>query len=76
MLATKHTSQAKAILQKLHGGPLSFGQLIGSIRICNEVSQAELARKLKISGTKIFILSKCFFYRKMKTNKYADMGIE
>ena len=42
-------SSARRFLEKLRGGPLTFGQMISSIRIADEISQVELARKMKIS---------------------------
>ena len=42
-------SSAKKFLEKLRGGPLSFGKMIESIRLADEISQVELARKMKIS---------------------------
>ncbi|MEI8346636.1 MAG: helix-turn-helix transcriptional regulator [Pseudomonadota bacterium] len=40
---------AEKILQKIRGRPLTFGQLIHSVRLCDEITQIELADKLKIS---------------------------
>jgi transcriptional regulator with XRE-family HTH domain len=42
-------SEARKFLQKLNKGPISFGQLVESHRLCDEISQAELARKMGIS---------------------------
>lgn len=57
-MTTKRLSQAKTVLKKLRGGPLSFGQMIESIRLCDEVSQAELARKLQISRAQLCDIEK------------------
>jgi antitoxin HigA-1 len=48
-MRTSTKSEAVRFLEKLNGGPLTFGQMIESIRLCDEVSQADLARKMKIS---------------------------
>jgi len=42
-------SEARKFLEKLNKGPISFGQLVESHRVCDEISQAELARKMEIS---------------------------
>lgn len=42
-------SEAKSFLDAVRGGPLSFGRMIESIRRADEVTQAELARRMKIS---------------------------
>lgn len=42
-------SNARRFLEKLRGGPITFGQMISSLRAADEISQAELARKMKIS---------------------------
>jgi len=42
-------SEARRFLEKLNKGPISFGQLLESHRVCDEISQAELARKMGIS---------------------------
>lgn len=43
------TSAARQSIERLRGRPLSFGQMIESIRMCDDISQAELARRLGIS---------------------------
>lgn len=45
------TSKSAAVrfLEGLRGGPLTFGDMIESIRLCDEISQVDLARKMKIS---------------------------
>ena len=42
-------SDAKKFLESLRGGPLSFGQMIESLRHADEISQIALAKKMKIS---------------------------
>ena len=42
-------SEARKLLEKLNKGSISFGQLVESHRHCDEISQAELARKMGIS---------------------------
>jgi len=46
---TSTKSEALSFFEKLNRGPLTFGQMIESLRLCDEVSQADLARKMKIS---------------------------
>ena len=36
-------------LERLNGGPLTFAQALAAIRKCDELSQDECARKLRIS---------------------------
>lgn len=43
------STSTKNFLKKLNKGPLSFGQLLASLRATDEISQADLARKLKVS---------------------------
>lgn len=47
-MTTKNGS-ALEILERLSGGPLTFGKMIKSLRICDEITQVELAKKVKIS---------------------------
>ena len=42
-------TKTQSFLNKLNKGPLSFGQLLLSLRKADEVSQADLAKKLKVS---------------------------
>src|SRR5438128_8487945 len=49
MSTRKKMSRARQYLADLRGGPLSFGEMIESLREADGISQAELARKLKIS---------------------------
>ena len=46
---TKKKSNAVKFLEKLRGGPLSFGRMIESLRLADEFSQIDLAKRLKIS---------------------------
>ncbi len=49
-MSTKAMSPARKFLASLRGGqPLSFGRMIESIRLSDEVLQVELAKKMKIS---------------------------
>lgn len=47
-MTTKKKSAIEQI-EELGGGPLTFGRMIESFRKCDEISQTELATKLKIS---------------------------
>ncbi|HLB58471.1 MAG TPA: helix-turn-helix transcriptional regulator [Bdellovibrionota bacterium] len=42
-------SRARKFLEELRGGPLTFGQMISSLRLADEITQVGLARKMKIS---------------------------
>lgn len=42
-------SGAKKFLESLRGGPLSFGKMIESLRMADEISQTDLAKKMHIS---------------------------
>jgi transcriptional regulator with XRE-family HTH domain len=42
-------SDAIKLLEKLAGGPLTFGRAVGSVRKCEGLSQDDCARKLGIS---------------------------
>jgi len=42
-------SDARKFLEGLRGSPLTFGDMIESVRQCDEISQVELARKMEIS---------------------------
>jgi DNA-binding XRE family transcriptional regulator len=54
----KTNKSAKMVLERLNGGPLTFGQLVEPIRKCDEISQAELARQLGISKQNLCDLEK------------------
>lgn len=43
------STKTKDFLQKLNKGPLSFGELLLSLRTADEVSQSYLAKKLDVS---------------------------
>lgn len=55
---TKTKSSARKLLEKLRGHPLSFGQMIESIRHCDEISQIQLARKLGVSRSHLCDIEK------------------
>lgn len=42
-------SETMKFLEKITGGPLTLGRLLEAIRLGEELSQAEFAKKLKIS---------------------------
>ena len=42
-------SDTRKYLEKITGGPVTLGKLIESIRLGDDLSQADLAKKLKIS---------------------------
>jgi transcriptional regulator with XRE-family HTH domain len=48
-MITKKKSRAKAFLEDISGGLLTFGEMIQSIRQADEISQADLARRMEIS---------------------------
>lgn len=48
-MITNETLNTLNYLETLTGGPLTLGKLINSIRLCDEVSQVEFARKLGMS---------------------------
>lgn len=47
-MSTKKSDAVK-LLEGLLDGPMTFGEMIESLRKCDKISQAELARRLKIS---------------------------
>ncbi len=53
-LATKSTAETLRFLEKLSGGPLTFGKLIRSIREGEEVSLATFAARLGLSRQKLW----------------------
>lgn len=53
MNTKKAKSEAMKFLEDLNGGTMTFGQMLEAIRVTEEMSQAELARKLKV--TRAFI---------------------
>jgi len=42
-------SETRKFLQKITGGPVTLGKLIEAIRLGEEISQADFAKRLKIS---------------------------
>lgn len=48
-MTTKGKSNAKGFLEGISGGPLTFGEMIHSIRQADEISQTDLARRMEIS---------------------------
>ena len=50
--------EARGFLEKLNGGPLTFGQMIAALRKCDEVSQTQMAKKLGISSAKLCDIEK------------------
>ena len=58
-MSTKNKSETRKFLEKLRGGtPLTFGRLIESLRLCDEIPQTELAQKLNISKTQLCDIEK------------------
>ena len=50
--------EAENFLNKLRKEPLTFGTMIHSLRECDEISQAELARKVRISRANLCDIEK------------------
>lgn len=48
-MITKKKSSAMKFLEKIGGGQLTFGSMIHSIRLCDEISQTSLAEKMHMS---------------------------
>ena len=46
---TSGKSEARKFLESLRGAPLTIGRMIESIRLTDEVTQADLARRMKMS---------------------------
>ena len=49
MNTNNQKSSARAFLEKLRGGPLTFGGMLKSFRIADEISQVELAQRMNVS---------------------------
>jgi transcriptional regulator with XRE-family HTH domain len=49
MTTRKKKSAARSFLEELRGGPLTFGQMIKSLRLADEIAQVELAHRMEIS---------------------------
>ena len=50
---TTKNKDALSFLKKLNKGSLTFGQMLQSLRECEEVSQTELASKVGISRSRL-----------------------
>ena len=49
MSTESQKSEAISFLESFRGGPLTFGRMIESFRKCDEVTQEQLARKMRMS---------------------------
>ena len=56
-MITKKQTQAKKYLEKLRGGPLTFGKLLKSIREADDYTQVQMAKNLEFLKH-IFAISK------------------
>jgi transcriptional regulator with XRE-family HTH domain len=57
-MPTRKLSGARQYMAQLRGGPLTFGEMIESLREADGISQTELARKLKISRAQLCDIEK------------------
>lgn len=57
-MPTEKKTDATRFLEKLMGGALTFGAMIESTRICDEITQVELARRMGISKSYLCDLEK------------------
>lgn len=57
-MSTKKKSDAMKFLTKAAGRPLTFGGLLESIRLSEEISQIAFAKKLKISASHLCDIEK------------------
>ncbi len=57
-MSTKKKSRAVKFLEKLRGGPLSFGRMLESLRLADEISQVDLATRMKISRAQVCDIEK------------------
>lgn len=57
-MSIKNKSETRKFFEKLRGGPLTFGHLIESLRLCDEISQVDLAKKMNISKSQICDIEK------------------
>jgi antitoxin HigA-1 len=48
-MITRKKSSTMKFLEKVAGGPLTFGEMIHSIRLCDEISQSKLAEMMHMS---------------------------
>ena len=55
---TLRNNNARKFLEKLRDGPLTFGRMIESIRLADEVSEAGLARRVAISRANLCDIEK------------------
>ena len=55
---TRKKSDSIKFLEKLNKGPLTFGQMIESLRLADEISQVDLANKLGISKSHLCDIEK------------------
>ena len=51
-------SAARKYLQKLRGGPLTFGKMIESLRKSDDISQVQLAQKMGLSKANLCDIEK------------------
>jgi DNA-binding XRE family transcriptional regulator len=49
---------AKVLLEEINGGPLTLGDVLNSTRLCDEVTQAEFAKRLGISRQQLCDIEK------------------
>jgi len=55
---TRRDVNAHAYLEKVSGGALSFGGLLSTLRLCEDMSQADFARRLGISRSHLCDIEK------------------
>ena len=48
-MTTEKKSDARQYLEKLRGRPLTFGKMLRSLRLSDEISQVDLAEKMHVS---------------------------
>ena len=48
-MSTSGRSDARRFLESLRGAPLTFGKMIESVRTADEITQAELTRRMEMS---------------------------
>ena len=65
-------SDAIKFLESLRGGPLTFGAALEAVRVTDEVTQVELARRMKISRSHLCDIEKGRrFVRPERAAKFA-----
>ena len=57
-MATKKKSSAMAFLEGITGGPLTFGDCLRSIRLCDGVSQTAFAKTLGVTRSHLCDIEK------------------